>query len=166
MTQIARINDFPSYLISDEGNVFSADYNHTGEMKMLALKTGSKPNDYYRVGLFKNRVRHYLLVHRLVAEAFCERPAGKNVVDHIDGCKENNRADNLRWLTQRENVHCGRMVIKPVIRSDGKVYKSICATQADGFSKGSVCECCKGSRKTTGGYGWRYADEIVQATSA
>lgn len=45
------------------------------------------------------------MIHRMVAEAFVENsdPINKTHVDHIDGNRNNNRADNLRWVTQAEN---------------------------------------------------------------
>lgn len=62
---------------------------------------------YYRVTLInsdgtKTRKR----LHRLVAEVFIENldPQHKIEVDHIDGDKSNNRADNLRWCTRAENM--------------------------------------------------------------
>lgn len=43
------------------------------------------------------------LVHRMVAEVFIDNPYNKKYVDHIDTDKLNNKADNLRWVTQSEN---------------------------------------------------------------
>ena len=48
---------------------------------------------------------HNKLIYRLIAAAFCpnDNPA-RNQVDHIDNNPANQRADNLRWVTQSENI--------------------------------------------------------------
>jgi hypothetical protein len=43
--------------------------------------------------------------HRIVATAFHGAPPTKeHVVDHVDTNKQNNRPDNLRWVTRLENI--------------------------------------------------------------
>ena len=44
-------------------------------------------------------------IHRIVASAFHgEPPTKEHVVDHIDTNKQNNRPENLRWVTRLENI--------------------------------------------------------------
>lgn len=54
--------------------------------------------------------RKQIRVHRAVAENFIENPNQYTVINHIDGNKTNNRADNLEWCTQKQNMeHAKRM---------------------------------------------------------
>lgn len=42
-------------------------------------------------------------MHRLVAKSFIPNPLGLEQVDHINNDKQDNRAENLRWVTRKEN---------------------------------------------------------------
>lgn len=54
--------------------------------------------------------RRSVMVHRMVAKVFCPNPNGLPVVNHIDCVRSNNRATNLEWCTQLQNVqHSDRL---------------------------------------------------------
>lgn len=68
----------------------------------LIRKTNVSKNGYERVGFHGGQ--ETVFVHRLVARAFCEGYEDSLQVNHKDGDKLNNNADNLEWVTHSENV--------------------------------------------------------------
>jgi hypothetical protein len=59
---------------------------------------------YERVVLCVNKAKKTYCVHRLVAEHFCNKKIGCNVVNHINSIRNDNRAINLEWTTTQGNV--------------------------------------------------------------
>jgi len=57
---------------------------------------------YKRVTLYVPK-KERVFVHRLVASHFVEGENDGLVVNHVDGCKTNNSAENLEWVTRSEN---------------------------------------------------------------
>lgn len=54
-------------------------------------------------------------IHRIVATAFHgEPPTKEHVVDHIDTNKQNNRPENLRWVTRLENILLNPITVRRI----------------------------------------------------
>lgn len=76
---------------------------------IMAIK--KKTNHIWFPTIVKNNVGYSLvgvgknlsLLHRIVAKAFIPNPDNKPCIDHIDGNKDNNSIENLRWVTAKEN---------------------------------------------------------------
>ena len=60
-------------------------------------------NGYRTVFLSKNKERKLKKIHRLIAEAFIPNPENKPCIDHINTIRHDNRIENLRWATYKEN---------------------------------------------------------------
>jgi hypothetical protein len=89
------------YQVSDKGRLKS----FKGEPSGRVLSNKNKTGGYFNVVLCgKGRERKSIKLHRLVAEAFVPNPEGKPQVNHKDGNKQNNSADNLEWVTEKENM--------------------------------------------------------------
>ena len=89
------------YEVSNHGRVRSLKRNTTSGK--ILRGSARKNNGYVSLVLFKCGKGQGKLVHRLVAEAFISNPECKPDVNHIDGNKQNNRAENLVWCTPSEN---------------------------------------------------------------
>lgn len=61
-------------------------------------------------------------IHRIVATAFHgNQPKGKPIVDHIDTNRQNNRPENLRWLSRLENILLNPITAKRIAMICGSV---------------------------------------------
>lgn len=102
------------YQVSNFGDVISLPRN--GTVKYIKEKAQQTDKDGYKiVKLRKNNHPKMVKVHRLVALAFIEKECGKDIVDHINRIKHDNRVNNLRWVTNRENVMFGKLS-RPAIK--------------------------------------------------
>ena len=121
------------YEVSNYGKVRSIDrivsYENEGQprkkfIKGRLLKESQGTNGYLPVSLSKDAVIKIFAIHRLVAIAFVKGFTDqRNHVDHIDGDKHNNKSENLRWCTNRENHN---FVLAKIRNREGQKTSSLC----------------------------------------
>ena len=165
------------YKVSNTGKVLSLHFRKKNNPRLL--KHTLSRLGYWTVSICgKDR-----LVHRLIAEAFIPNPENKPHIDHINTITTDNRIENLRWVTPKENLHNPitferrRKIMKALFGNkfgveahvhkkvyqyslDGKFIKEwLCMSDACRYYKidsGSITRCCQGKYNAVGGFQWRY----------
>lgn len=153
------------YQVSNRGGVRRSD-----TLSPRQLKPWSHPEGYLCVTLSQNGKRRKRLVHRLVAEAFNPNPEAKPQINHLNGNKRDNRAENLEWCDNRENALHSAYILrnesqlrKRPVRciNTGRQYASATeAARSVGGCSQNIVKCCKGQRNHTKGLAWAYAEEV------
>lgn len=129
------IPGFPEYQADSDGEIWSVrNHNGLGSFRICKQFNGK----YYRVNLYQSGLRYRRDVHVLIATAFHGKKPDGAICRHLDGNRNNNRPENLRWGTYKENVHDriahGTMgvklteaKVKEIIAciADGQVYRDI-----------------------------------------
>ena len=177
MTEIYK--DIPGYegkyQISNMGNVKSLHYKNTNKEKVLTPINHYLGYQFVHLGVSKIK-----MIHVLVAENFVPNKENKPFVNHIDGNKKNNKANNLEWVTAKENMqHAIRTGLRnphengklsggknPTSKHvyqfslDGEyIAKWDCISSAARFYNvrpGNISNCAAGRKPTCGGFIWKY----------
>lgn len=162
---------YPGYKVDRNGNV----YGKNGK----PLKPSKNPRGYEIVNLMVNGNRIGVAVHTLVAATFVPNPEEKPQVNHIDGDKSNNHADNLEWSTESENMLHAVYVLgfspsekqrrkvravsinNPEDKMDFETINDAARWINEKFDvcsgKAEVWRAANGIRKSARGYLWSYA---------
>lgn len=169
------IKNFPGYIVSEFGDVYSVNYNHTGILKKLSPCKNHK--GYLQVHLWKNNKGYSKTVHRLVAEAFLPNINNLPEINHINGDKTDNCVKNLEWISSSDNLlhsyrvlgrkhrwgkdnKCSKIILQ--IKDGSVIAEFYGANEASRCTKvyfSDIHKCCKGKLKTAGGYIWKYKGE-------
>ncbi len=171
------------YQISSRGRVLALERNVSERQRrkeklraITVLKTG-----YARVILYKEFGYKIEQVHRLVANAFIPNPENKPQVNHINSIRNDNRVENLSWVTSSENrIHGIKFGnVKTMAYWTGKkgkdhpLSKTIIQMTMDleyvnefigtenaeimtGIGRTNIARCCREISRSAGGYKWKY----------
>lgn len=141
-------------------------------IKPRVLKSLHSQGDYCYVHLFDmDGISTNHKVHRLVAKTFVPNPDNLNEVNHKDEDKDNNRADNLEWVTHIANCNYGTRNERSAANSGRQVeqltrdwhhvafYQSAsAASRTTGIGRKNINECLRLRTQTAGGYRWKYKE--------
>lgn len=165
MTEVFKtVNGIPNLQVSNMGRIRNL---RTGNVFCGRI---NKKTRYRETCVNVNGKNKWLLVHRLVADAFCEKRPGATEVNHKNGDREDERADNLEWVTHGENLlHAYETGLMPnnttpraVIGTNMETGEALefpsiyRAARELRISQGNICMCCKGMRPYANGYFWEY----------
>jgi hypothetical protein len=84
--------DIGSYIVHTDGRVWS-------KWSQDWIKPKPFKNRYIRVKINNKRIP----LHRLIAQCFLSNPLNHPEVDHINNNKEDNRLENLQWISAFDN---------------------------------------------------------------
>jgi len=158
---ILRENFDRIYEASDKGQIRKISTQHILKMTIR--------NGYNSVCLYNSETKQKstVNVHRLIITAFLGQ-SEKGMVNHKNGDKLDNRIENLEWVTAKENtehairtslhkVHTKRVEQYDKNGNYIRTFNSILeASKESGASDRHISCVCKGKRKTTGGFIWKY----------
>ena len=112
---------FEKYEVSNMGNCRKMLNN--GNYKKINGSVNNKGYLYFQVQ--RNGKRKNKLIHHLIAQQFInERPPGL-VIDHIDRNKLNNKVENLRYITQKENCRNTNRYLTDLINKDDSKKRAV-----------------------------------------
>lgn len=90
--------------IKKVGNTVTRSDGVTIKYPVRMLKSHLTKDGYERIRLTSGSDGKNCLIHRLVAQAFLNNNDNKPEVHHKDENKQNNKVDNLEWVTHKENT--------------------------------------------------------------
>ena len=130
------------YLADTFGNIYD---RYTGDR----VPQSTDYKGYKRVSIYKDgtEIKYSRQVHRLVLLAF--RPVSKAqlyLVNHIDNVKDNNRLENLEWVTNGQNVQHGHATRRAMNADMTSVAMGVCVRNiftGESWEFEHVFECAK-----------------------
>jgi len=120
-----NIENFENYIIYKNGKIYN-----TKTKKYL--KSNKNHDGYLQLKLCKNGTYKTFRLHRLLAKTFISNPNNLECVDHINGVRDDNRLENLRWYSKIDNDNNRKNNPKIIFRNrliSGNYYKEYSFTK-------------------------------------
>ena len=126
------------YDISNKGRVRSWINKAGNKMKDPYIRKMRKNYGYVYCNLKKGDKYYAKRVHRLIAIEFIPNPQNKPCVNHKNGIKDDNRIENLEWVTHRENdIHAFKTGLRESVKGEDNGHSKI--TEKDVIEIRDLC---------------------------
>jgi hypothetical protein len=164
------IEPFTHYKVYTNGDIVNSK---TGNKLKKVTRENLKGNQVVYLSNKGNSVSKF--VHRMVAETFIDNPNKFKQVIHIDGNKENNNVENLKWVNNAskysskfykkasgEKAHDSYKIHKYDLNGNFiKTYGSIGeASRKNNIPTTNISKVAKHKRNQAGGYIWIYDESV------
>jgi hypothetical protein len=156
--EMIKIPEFANYFATKSGKIFSKKSNKF--LVPYETKAG-----YLKISIRSSEGVFTKVVHRLVAECYLPKIKDKNIVNHKNGNKKDNRIENLEWCTSQENtahsndITVNRKIFQIDIESGEVIDEYVSIADAALKTKISGCnilQACRRRFESAGDYGWEY----------
>jgi hypothetical protein len=116
MEEWRDVPGFPNFQVTADGRIMAKAFinenavNRWGDKRTRRYRARELSpvincsNGYLRVSSLRQKSRPKVYVHRMVALAWVDGYADGLHVNHKNGIKTDNRAENLEWVTNAENI--------------------------------------------------------------
>lgn len=142
------------------------------------LRNATLTNGYKAIALSKGNKKFRHKVHRIIALTFIPNPDNLPCIDHINGKRYDNRPENLRWCTVRQNAfwreeskgHVRNQSRTILCKETGGTFKTSYEA-AEWVNKknmtnstnwktiaGNIRDACKFDKRTAYGFHWAYSE--------
>ena len=111
MSEMREIPGFSGYHCDRAGNIYTTRKGR--DFHKMAAVTDRHGYLFLHISPTPGAKRKNVFVHQLVARTWVCEPAAGQQVNHRNACRTDNRAENLEWISARDNVIDGWQRTRP-----------------------------------------------------
>lgn len=124
LSKLKMYNFDSRYGADEDGNVYLIKRRVGFSYKCVKMSPFTTKHGYLEYVLTQpDGTKKHIQGQRIIAGLYLYKPKGKDYVNHKNGIRSDNRAENLEWVTQSENIKHSFDVLNKVVWNKGMKFK-------------------------------------------